>query len=96
MTILARIGAFLFFLGFLGLVVFFATYQAETPMFMYFCAGSIFFVAGAFLMWKFRNPPETSDRFYTYRKMQENRRLKRENQEKAKFARTEERSRKEE
>lgn len=94
MSFYARIGAFFFFLGFLALVVFCASSQADSPIYSYFCVGSVLFFGGAYMMWKFRNPPVESDRFHTYRKMSEGRRKKQETLEQAKFNEAEKRGRK--
>jgi len=94
MTFYGRIGAFFFFVGFLGLVVFCASSQAKTPIYSYLCVGSLLFFGGAYMMWKYRNPPVESDRFHTYRKMQEGRRKKREDLERSKFEEAEQRAKK--
>jgi len=96
MSFYGRIGQFLFFLGFLGLIIFFASDQADMPMYIYFCAGSLLFLAGIYLMWKYRNPFTPSERFNTVRKMQEGRRVKRESLENAKYSQGEQRAQKKE
>lgn len=96
MSFYGRIGQFLFFLGFLGLIIFFASDQAGIPMYIYFCAGSLLFLAGIYLMWKYRNPFTPSERFNTIRKMQEGRRVKRESLENAKYSQGEQRAQKKE
>jgi hypothetical protein len=96
MTFYGRIGQFLFFLGFLGLVIFFASNQAGIPMYIYFCGGSLLFVAGIYLMWKYRNPITPSTRFSTYRRMKEGKRVKAESLENAKYSQAEQRAKKEE
>jgi hypothetical protein len=96
MSFYGRIGQFLFFLGFLGLVIFFASNQAGIPMYIYCCGGALLFIAGIYLMWKFRNPYTPSSRFKTLHKVQEGRREKRESLEQAKYSQTEQRAKKEE
>jgi hypothetical protein len=96
MTLASRIGQFLFFMGFLGLIIFFATNQAGMPSYLYLCAGMVLLVFGIYLMWTYRNPPQPSDRFSTLRKMQTNRASKRESLEELKYSRGEQRSTKKE
>lgn len=91
MTFRGRIGQFFFFMGFLGLVIFFATEQAGIPRYTYLCAGTLLFVLGVYMMWKYRSPPTPSERFSTLRRLQENRELKRRNIEEQKYASTDER-----
>ena len=77
-------------MGFLSLVVYCASSQAETPMYAFLCVGSLLFFGGAYMMWKYRNPPAVSDRFHFYRKMQEDRRKKRDDLERSMFEEFEE------
>lgn len=91
MTFFGRIGQFLFFIGFLGLVIFFATDQAGMPRYTFFCGGFVMFIFGVYMMWRYRNPPEPSDRFRMLRRMSENRELKRQEIEKRKYAASDER-----
>jgi hypothetical protein len=65
-------------------------------MYFYFCAGSLLFFAGIYMMWKFRNPTIPSERFNTYRRMKEGRKLKAEGLEKSKYSQAEQRAKKEE
>ncbi len=91
MSYTGRIGQFIFFLGFLGLVIFLATDQAGMPKYPLFCFGLVLIFFGVYVMWTHRNPPEPSDRFFTLRKI---RQKKSENIEAEKYAATEERSKK--
>ncbi len=86
-----KIGQFIFFLGFLALIIFMATDQAGMPKYPLFCSGVVLVFWGIYVMWKHRQPPEPSDRFSALRKM---RQRKRENIEAEKFTATEERSKK--
>jgi hypothetical protein len=94
MTFYGRIGAFFFFIGFLALVVFFASSQARDPIYSYLCIGSLAFFGGIHMMWKYRSPPSLSDRFHSYRKYREGRNRKRESLEQSKFREGEERGNK--
>jgi hypothetical protein len=94
MTFFGRIGAFFFFLGFLGLAWFIISRQAEEPLYAYFCVGSLLFFGGIYMMWKYRNPPVPSDRFHTYRRVREGRRRKQEGLEQSKFSDAEKRAQK--
>ena len=95
MTIASRIGQFLFFLGFLALILFFATNQVGMPKYLFLCSGSVLFFIGVYLMWTYRNPPQPSGRFSTMRKMSENREKKRESLEDQKYSQSDQRSKKE-
>jgi hypothetical protein len=94
MTLIGRIGQFIFFLGFLGLVIFIATDQAEMPKYAFLCVGVPMLFGGAYLMWTHRNPPEPSQRFSSLRKMSEDRQKKRETIEEQKFSNAEKQSKK--
>lgn len=71
-----QIGQFLLFIGLVVLVIFFITDQAQSPNFLYFCSGAIILVLGAYMMWLGRLPSKPSERFSSFRKMQENREKK--------------------
>lgn len=92
MTFRGRIGQFFFFMGFLGLVIYFATNQAGMPRYTFLCSGVLLFVLGVYMMWKYRNPPTPSDRFSTLRRMRENREIKRRSIEEQKYAASDERA----
>jgi hypothetical protein len=65
-------GRFLFFIGLVVLVVFFAIDQAEHPTYGYFCIGIVFVLLGTVLMVRGRQPPpEESMRFRTVRRWRE-------------------------
>lgn len=92
MTFAGRIGQFFFFIGFLGLIVFIATDQANMPRYTYLCGGVLLFVLGVYMMWKYRNPPAPSERFRTWKRLQEGREQKRRSIEEQKYAATDKRS----
>ncbi|MGW8249694.1 MAG: hypothetical protein ACWGO1_03560 [Anaerolineales bacterium] len=91
MTFRGRIGQFFFFMGFLGLIIFFATDQADMPRFTFLCAGVLLFVLGIYMMWKYRSPPTPSERFSTLRRLREGQETRRRDIEEQKFADTDER-----
>lgn len=91
MTFRGRIGQFFFFMGFLGLIIYFATDQADMPRYTYLCGGLLLFVLGLFMMWRYRNPPTPSERFSTLRRLRENREIKRRDMEEQKFSESDER-----
>lgn len=65
-------GRFLFFIGLVVLVVFFAIDQAAHPTYGYFCVGIIFVLLGIGLMVRGRQPPpEESMRFRMVRRWNE-------------------------
>jgi len=92
MTFRGRIGQFFFFIGFVGLIIFIATDQANMPRYTYLCSGIVLFVIGIYMMWKYRNPPSPSERFRTWKRMQEGREQKRRNVEEQKYSAGDERS----
>ena len=96
MTIVALIGQFFFFLGFLALIIFFATNQVDMPNYFFLCTGTVLFFIGVYLMWTYRNPPQPSERFSTWRKVGESRTKKRESLEEKKYSQGEQRSEKKE
>lgn len=96
MTTISRIGQFFFFLGFLCLIIFFATSQVDMPQYPYLCSGVVLFALGVYLMWTYRNPPQPSDRFSTWRKLSTNREKKRESLEEQKYSQGEMRGNKRE
>lgn len=67
----SRFGRFLFFIGAILLVVFFAIDQAESPNYGYFCIGAVVIVLGALLMRRGQPPPAESMRFRTLRRWRE-------------------------
>ena len=94
MTLIGRIGQFVFFLGFLGLIVFIATDQADMPKYAFLCVGIPLLILGGYLMWTNRNPAEPSQRFSAFRKMSEKSQKKRESIEEQKFSSVEKQSKK--
>jgi peptidoglycan/LPS O-acetylase OafA/YrhL len=68
-----NVGQFFALLGFLLLVLYFATSQVDSPIVYYFCFGVILLLIGVYLMWIGRNPPVGSERFRSLRRMSEKR-----------------------
>ena len=66
-----KLGRFLFFIGVILLVVFFAMDQAKHPVYGYFCVGVIVVILGGILMARGRQPPAESMRFRTLRRWRE-------------------------
>ena len=73
MPFLGRVGQFFFFIGFLALVIFYASDQARSPIYDLLCSGALLFPLGLYMMWRYRNPPPESDRFYTLRRIRDRR-----------------------
>lgn len=67
----SKIGRFLFFIGLILLVVFFAVDQSLHPSYGYFCVGVIVVLLGGLLMLRGQPPPAESMRFRTLRKWRE-------------------------
>ncbi len=70
----SKIGRFLFFIGLILLVVFFAMDQSKHPAYGYFCAGVIVVFLGGMLMLRGQQPPGESMRFRTLRRWREQQR----------------------
>jgi hypothetical protein len=68
----SKIGRFLFFIGLILLVVFFAVDQSLHPSYGYFCGGVIVLLLGGILMLRGqKSPPDESMRFRTLRRWRE-------------------------
>ncbi len=68
----SKIGRFLFFIGLILLVVFFAVDQSVHPTYGYFCAGVVVLLLGGLLMLRGQKPPpDESMRFRTLRRWRE-------------------------
>lgn len=67
----SKFGRFLFFIGLILLVVFFAMDQAKNPSYGYFCVGIVVVVLGGILMTRGHQPPAESARFRTLRRWRE-------------------------
>ena len=79
----SKIGRFLFFIGLILLVVFFAMDQAKHPSYGYFCAGVIVVILGGMLMLRGQPPPAESMRFRTLRRWREQQRQRKEERKEA-------------
>jgi hypothetical protein len=77
-----RVGKFFFVLGLFLLVIFFSVDRSLPPQFEFFLGGTTFLCLGIFLMWRGYKPSPTSDRFRSWRKMQERSREKKESKAK--------------
>jgi Na+/melibiose symporter-like transporter len=67
----SKFGRFLFFIGLILLVVFFAIDQSENPAYGYFCGGVVVVILGVILMRRGQPPPAESMRFRTLRRWRE-------------------------
>jgi hypothetical protein len=65
---MSKIGRFLFFIGLILLVVFFAMDQSQHPAYGYFCIGALITFLGGMLMMRGQKPPDESMRFRTVRR----------------------------
>jgi hypothetical protein len=71
----SKIGRFLFFIGLISLVIFFAVDQSLHPSYGYFCVGVVVVVLGGMLMLRGQKPPpDESMRFRTLRRWREQQR----------------------
>jgi hypothetical protein len=70
----SKFGRFLFFIGLILLVVFFAMDQAKHPAYGYFCVGIVVVLLGGMLMVRGQQPPAESMRFRTLRRWREQQR----------------------
>ncbi len=68
----SKIGRFLFFIGMISLVIFFAVDQSLHPSYGYFCVGVVVVLLGGMLMLRGQKPPpDESMRFRTLRRWRE-------------------------
>ena len=81
----SKFGRFLFFIGVILLVVFFAIDQEKNPSYGYFCIGAIAAILGAVLMLRGHKPPAESMRFRTLRRWREQQRQLKEDKKKKPF-----------
>jgi hypothetical protein len=72
----SKLGRFLFFIGLILLVIFFAMDQAKHPSYGYFCVGVIVVILGGVLMMRGHQPPAESMRFRTVRRWREQQRAR--------------------
>jgi len=72
----SKLGRFLFFIGLILLVIFFAMDQAKHPSYGYFCVGVIVVILGGVLMMRGHQPPVESMRFRTVRRWREQQRAR--------------------
>jgi hypothetical protein len=77
----SKIGKFLFFIGLILLVVFFAMDQSKHPAYGYFCVGAVTTFLGGLLMMRSQRPPAESMRFRTLRKWRNQMKERKENKE---------------
>jgi hypothetical protein len=66
-----QVGQFLLVMGALALIIFYIYSVNGTPTYPVFCSGVLVVIAGGYLMWQGRRPPETSQRFRTWRKLRQ-------------------------
>jgi hypothetical protein len=64
-----RFGSFFFFIGFILLVVFYATTQGPRPQVSLFFSGAFLLVVGFLILWKNWRKPSKAERFRMLRKM---------------------------
>ena len=69
MSLMKRFGNFFMLVGFILLVLFFASDYLDQVNGWYLLFGLILFVFGVRLAWKGRTPPEPSQRFRTVKKI---------------------------
>jgi Na+/melibiose symporter-like transporter len=72
----SKLGKFLFFIGAILLVIFFAMDQAKHPSYGYFCLGAVAVVLGGLLLMRSQKPPDESMRFRTVRRWREQQRAR--------------------
>jgi Na+/melibiose symporter-like transporter len=73
-----KLGKFLFFIGVILLVVFFAIDQSSSPAYGYFCGGIVIVILGVILMRSgAKTEPEESLRFRTVRRWREQQKQRR-------------------
>jgi hypothetical protein len=66
-----QVGQFLLVMGVLALIIFYVYSQNGSPNYAVFCSGVLVVIAGGYMMWLGRRPPESSDRFRTWRKLRQ-------------------------
>jgi uncharacterized membrane protein HdeD (DUF308 family) len=71
MILLHRFGSFLFIIGLVLLLYFFASDQSENPQFLLFFTGMLATALGIFIGFRYRPAPGASDRFSLLRKLGE-------------------------
>jgi hypothetical protein len=64
-----RFGSFFFFIGFILLIIFFATTQGPEPQVGLFFIGTFLVAIGFIILWKNWRRPSKADRFRMLRKM---------------------------
>lgn len=77
MPIAGRVGLFFTVIGSLVLLLYFASAQSGQPIVDYLCSGAGLLVLGTVLMFRFRNPPQPTERFSAWRRWRERRAAKR-------------------
>jgi hypothetical protein len=81
----SKLGRFLFFIGVILLVVFFAVDQAKHPAYGYFCIGLIAVILGGIFMLRGQQPPAESARFRTLRRWREQMKQRKDERKKKPF-----------
>jgi hypothetical protein len=81
-TGIGKLGRFLFFIGLILLVIFFAVDQSKNPSYGYFCVGIVVAILGGILMARGHQPPTESMRFRTLRRWREQQRQRKEERNK--------------
>jgi hypothetical protein len=81
-TGIGKLGRFLFFIGLILLVIFFAVDQSKNPSYGYFCVGIVVAILGGILMARGHQPPAESMRFRTLRRWREQQRQRKEERNK--------------
>ncbi|HSO26697.1 MAG TPA: hypothetical protein VLS48_01410 [Anaerolineales bacterium] len=69
---IGRIGQFIFFVGLIAMIIFFASDRAQAPAYEFFCGGLVIFLFGVLLMWRTRPPAKDSGRFRMLRRRKDN------------------------
>jgi uncharacterized membrane protein HdeD (DUF308 family) len=64
-----RLGIYLFIIGLMLLLYFFASDQSKNPQFLLFFFGLLLVILGIFLGWRYRPAPQPSGRFRLIRKI---------------------------
>lgn len=66
-----RIGQYFLFIGLITLIIYFASEQAQTPDYRFFCSGLVLFLFGAVIWWRAHEPAKDTGRFRILRQRKE-------------------------